>query len=135
VNKLIDLNIAEQELKDAQSRFDVNEAHILKVDNELTLLGHIEKNLLDNISILKSRQIITVALEYKKAREDLGKVYNNLTMLRLNRNGLEHSLRMAKKILDGCRERYAITLQNQGSRVIEVDFGRNNNDRQNGNPT
>ena len=133
MNKLVDLNEAERDLKEAQDRQDALSAHVSKVGNEIALVEHVIKNLQENISILKSRQIITIAVEYKKAKDDLEKLRNNLTMLKINKNSLEHSTSQAGKFLAECRERYAVTLKNQGSRVIEVDFGRND-DRQDGNP-
>lgn len=134
MNKIIDLDLATRDLKEAQDRFEAMQAHVFKVSNEIALLEHVEKNLLENISILKSRHIITVAVEYKKAKDDLNKVYTNLMMLKLNKNSLEHSAKQAAKFLDDCKERHAHNLRNQGSKVIEVDFGRKN-DRQDGNPT
>ena len=128
MNKLVDLNLAERDLKEAQDRFDALQAHVFKTDNEIALLLHIEKNLIENINVLKSRQIITIAIEYKRAKDDLGKIYSNLLMLRLNKNSLEHSVKQAG------RERHTAAFFNQGSCVIEVDFGRKN-DRQSGDPT
>jgi|ERR1035437_565945 predicted nucleic acid-binding Zn-ribbon protein len=133
MNKIIDLDLATRDLKEAQDRFDALQAHVFKVSNEIALLEHIEKNLLDNISVLKSRHIITVAVEYKRAKNDLGKIYSNMLMLKLNKNSLEHSVKQASKFLDECRERHLDTVLSQGARVIEVDFGRKN-DRQDGDP-
>jgi predicted nucleic acid-binding Zn-ribbon protein len=133
MNKVIDLDLATRDLKEAQDRFESLQAHVFKVGNEIALLEHIEKNLLENISVLKSRHIITVAVEYKRAKDDLSKIYSNMLMLKLNKNSLEHSTKQASKFLDECRERHANIMFSQGARVIEVDFGRKN-DRQDGDP-
>lgn len=134
MNKLVDLDIAEKDLKESTDRFEAIQAHVFKTDNEIALVEHVRKNLEENISILKARHIITVAVEYRRAKEDLVKLLNNLTMLKLNRNSLEHSTAQAKKYMDECRERYLAAISVQGSRVIEVDFGRKN-DRQSGDST
>lgn len=133
MNKIIDLDVASIELHDATNRYEAMQAHVHKVDGEIAMLVHVQKNLEANISVLKSRQIITVAVEYRKAREDLGKVHNNLTMLKLNKNSLEHSTEQARKFVVECRERYQAALSVQGERVIEVDF-RRKDDRQDGDP-
>lgn len=130
----INLDSAEREFKEATERFEALQMHTGKIDSDITLLLLLKKNLEENIATLKSRQIITIAVEYKKAKEDLGKVYNNLTMLRINKNNLEHSTEQARKFLVERREIYLLALANHVSRVIEVDFGRKD-DRQNGDPT
>lgn len=130
----INLDSAEREFKDATERFEALQMHTNKIESDIALLLLVKKNLEENISTLKSRQIITIAVEYKKAKEDLGKVYNNLTMLRINKNNLEHSTEQARKFLTERREIYLLALENHVSRVIEVDFGRKD-DRQNGDPT
>lgn len=134
MNKLVDLDIAERDLKDATDRFEALQAHVFKTSNEIALVEHVQKNLEENISILKARHIITVAVEYKRAKDDLAKLHNNLTMLKLNRNSLEHSSEQARKFMEDCREKYLHAISNQGSRVIEVDF-RSKHDRQSGDPT
>ena len=134
MNNLIDLELAEKDVKDAQDRLEGLQAHVYKIHNEIALLLHIEKQLLENISILKSRHIITVAIEYRKAKEDLRKIYSNLTMLKLNKNSLEHSVKQAEKFLSDCREKHSQVVARPASRVIEVDFGRKD-DRQSRNPT
>lgn len=133
MNKIVDLDISERDLKDATDRFEALQSHVFKTANEIALVEHVRKNLEENISILKARHIITVAVEYRKAKEDLVKLLNNLTMLKLNKNGLEHSTAQARKYMEDCREKYLQVLSVQGSRVIEVDFGRKD-DRQGGDP-
>ena len=95
---------------------------------------HIKKNIEENISVLKSRQIITIAIEYKKAKEDLDKIYNKLTMLRINKTNLGHSVDQAAKNLMDSREKYLHALESKVSKVIEVNFGRKD-DRQDGDST
>jgi len=134
MNKLVDLNITEKEFKDASDRFEALQAHVFKTCNEIALVEHVKKNLQENISILKARHIITIAVEYKRAKDDLVKLHNNLTMLKINRNSLEHSTEQARKFMEECRERHLHAMSIQASRVIEVDFGRKD-DRQSRNPT
>jgi hypothetical protein len=133
MNKPIDIYAAEREFKDANDRLDALQAHLYNIDNEVALLLHLKKSLQENISILKSRQIITVALEYRKAKEDLDKIYNKLTMLRINKNNLGHSVEQARKFLAERREQYLLAMEEQTPKVIEVDFGRKD-DRQDGDP-
>jgi hypothetical protein len=127
-----DIEIAERALKDTTERYESLLAHVYGINNEITLLLHIKKTLEENISVLKDRQIITVAVEYKRAKDDLRKVYNNLSMLRINKNNLEHSVEQARKFMVECRQRYVHAIETQSCKIIEVDFGRKS-DRQSGN--
>lgn len=126
MGKPIDLDLTEKEFKDATDKLEFLQSSLGKVYNEITLLTHLQQVLEQNISILKSRQIITIAIEYKKAKEDLDRVDNSLSMLRINRNNLEFSIEKARKVLADCRDKYIIALQYRVPKVIEVDFGRKN---------
>lgn len=126
MSKPIDLDLTEKEFKDATDKLEFLQSSLGKVYNEITLLTHLQQVLEQNISILKSRQIITIAIEYKKAKEDLDRVDNSLSMLRINRNNLEFSIEKARKVLADCRDKYIIALQYRVPKVIEVDFGRKN---------
>lgn len=126
MSNIINLDTEERIFKEANSKHEALQSLLFKAENEIVLLNHIKSGLEENISILKSRHIIPMLLEYRKAREDLGKVCNNLMMLRINRNNLEHSIGQAKKYLDECRQKYLISIESNRSKVIEVDFRRKN---------
>lgn len=131
---VVSIDPAKRAFNDATSRFEAMQAHLHKIESDITLAIHVQRSLEENISVLKDRHTIPVLIEYGKAKEDLNKIYNNLTMLKINRNNLEHSLEEAKKYLEDCREKYLRSLEVQRSTVIEVDFGRKD-DRQDGDST
>lgn len=131
MNKIVELELAEQNLEQAQVKFEAIQQHILKIEQEITLLNHIELQIAENVSILKSRHIITLAVEFKKAREDLNKIRNNLSMLRINREAFSRTLEQTEKFLYEARQKYIELLKGQGTVVIQGKFGRKD-DRQGG---
>lgn len=131
MENLIDIDSTEREFNEATSRLDALQAHLHNIEEEITIVLHLKQHLEANISILKSRHIITVAIEYKKIREELDKLYSKLTMLRINKNNLGHAVDQARKILLERREKYLVALEHCTPRVIEGNF-RRKNDRQDG---
>jgi chromosome segregation ATPase len=123
--KTVNLDAAERAFKDAQDRAESLQTNLNRIDRDIDLLIHVKKGLDENLSILKRRQIITVAIEYRKVKEDINKANTNLTTSRINRNNIEHSLAQANKFVVECRDKYLSAMENHKPKVIEVDFGRN----------
>jgi hypothetical protein len=135
MSKSTELNTFERESKEATDRFESLQAYIRAIYNDISLAEFVKKNLEENIHILKSRHIIPVAVEYRKAKEDLEKVLKNLHSMEVTKNNLESSAIKARKFMVECRDRYLACIETQTCKVIEGNFGRNDDDRQDGNST
>ena len=132
MENVIKLDAVERNFKDATAVYEDIQNKQSNVESEIALLLHVKATLEENVSILKSRHVIPNLVEYKRAKDDLGKVHNNLTMMKINKNNLEHALEAAKKNLEACRERYLLTIEVRKSRVLYGNFGKKD-DRQDGN--
>ncbi len=131
--KSLDHDAIEKEFKEATNRLEGLKDHLSGIDHEMALLTRLKDTLEENISILKSRQVITIAIMYKKVKDDLDKTYEKLNLLQIRQNNMNHSINQAIKLLAEHREKYLLSLDNKAPKVIEVDF-RSNDDRQDGDP-
>lgn len=125
MGKIISLDAAERAFKDAKDRAESLQVHLNKLETEMNTLIFVKKGLEENLSILKRRQIITVAVEYRKVKEDVDKANANLVTSRINKSNMEHSIAQANKFMVECRDRYLSAIEIHKPKVIEVDFGRN----------
>lgn len=109
-----------QAFRNASNKLETLQNQLFKTENDIILLEHIRKTLEENISVLKNRQIIPMLVEYRKAREDLNKVCNNLNMHKITRNNLEHSIEQARKYFIECREKYLISIEIKRCKIIDI---------------
>lgn len=94
-------------IKDAEIRIRTVQTSIDAIDKEIGIVSLAEKALEDNVKCLKTKRIIAIAQEYKKAKEELKKIQNRLLILRNDREHFNKSLsnitdllKQSKKELD-----------------------------------
>lgn len=94
-------------IKDAEVRIRTFQTNIDAIDKEISIVSLSEKALEENVKCLKTKRIIAIAQEYKKAKEDLKKTQNRLLILRNDREhfnkalcNIEDLLKQSKKELD-----------------------------------
>lgn len=113
-------------IKDAEGRIKTTRTHLDAIDKEISSISTIEKTLIENVKCLKSKRIIAIAQEYKKAKEELQKTQNRLVSLRNDRNHFNKILLEIEELLKQTRKAFD-KLQNIGnSNVLSFKSRREN---------
>jgi chromosome segregation ATPase len=126
MNKALEIDKAEKELKEVNDRLHIFNTHIAKLNSEIFILRTVERNILENIRTLKTEALIISASEYAKARRDLGTAQSRLSFLNID---LANHLRALEKIEERviqCKEAYAKALLIPLAKVIIGKFGSRN---------
>lgn len=76
--ELVDLKRVRDNLIGLEMELSNVEIDISAVGSDIDFLHSIQRSLVDNLNFLKKEKIITVASEFKKIKEDLKKVRDNL---------------------------------------------------------
>jgi chromosome segregation ATPase len=122
VNFQVELEKADRIIKDTEIKLNTIKSSLTVVDNELQQLILLETELEDNLKFLKKKNIIALAQEYKKAKEDLNKTKNRLAMLRIDSGNMKRALRDCEVFLQKAKESYVKLLKGKDN-VIRGKFG------------
>jgi chromosome segregation ATPase len=125
VNKQQELDKLSHAIKDAESRLKVFKGNLETIEKELNHLAAIEKQLEENIEFLRKKHIIALALEYRKAKDELSKTKNRLAMIRIDRENIRRATDDVEGFLNKNKESLAELLK-ESNNVIQGSFGRKN---------
>lgn len=81
------------------------------VNKELRDLGNVEYLLEENVNFLKTKHIIALATEFKKAKEDLARTKGRMAKVRIDRESILRASTEVEEYLRKAKEEYAITLK------------------------
>lgn len=112
-------------IKDTSDKTDALKHHIKGLEDNVALLTNLEKTLQQNLSVLKDHAIIAMASEFKKIKEDLGKVARNIDVSAVDLRNSKLFLEKSQKLLIELREQYAIIKESQKGKVLTGHFGKN----------
>jgi hypothetical protein len=98
-------------------------AHILSVSRDIDTMSQLEGNLIDNIKYLKKNKVITMADNYKKAKDDLAKTVVRVVSLMNDRENLRKAAKQCEKEMEVAQIR---TKELQKDNVLYGDFRRKN---------
>lgn len=90
-----ELSKLDNAIKDAEVRIKTVSANLIALDKEILLLCELEKTLKENVKCLKEKQVVAVAKEFKKAKEELKKTQAKIISLR---NDRDHFSRITKEM-------------------------------------
>lgn len=124
MSKSDDLAKIDRNIKDFEGRLKTFNSNIDTIQKELDFLAHLESQLETNISILKKVKIITLATEYKKAKEDLKKTKTKLTQLKSDRMINEKAHKELSLMLQKNKEVYDKLVKQGENNVLQGKFGR-----------
>lgn len=110
-------------IKDAEARLKVFKQNLDTVEKELAHLANVESQLQENIKFLRKKHIIALALEYRKAKDDLDKTKNRLAMIRIDRENIGRAHKEIEDFLTKHKANYAELLK-ESNNVIKGTFGR-----------
>lgn len=124
MSKQEDLTKLSQHIKDAENRLKTFNSNIDTIQKEIDFLANLENQLETNIAYLKKNKIIALAMEYKKAREDLKKTKTRLTQIKSDRIINEKAFKELTSILEKNKEAYDKLAKQGENNVLQGKFGR-----------
>ena len=113
-----------QNIKDCENRLKTFSSNVETIQKEVDFLINLENQLETNISILKKIKIVTLATEYKKAREDLKKTKIKLTQLKSDKTINEKAHKELEYLLQKNKEAYDKLAKQGENNVLLGKFGR-----------
>lgn len=93
MNKAEELAKLDRAIKDAETRIKTVQTNIDALNKELDVLSSLESTLSENVKCLKKKQIVAMAQEFKRVKEELKKTNTRITLLK---NDREHFLKSSK---------------------------------------
>lgn len=93
-------------IKDAEIRIRTVQTSLVALSKEISEVTALEYTLLENLKCLKKKQVIAIASEYKKAKEELRKAQLRLTMLNNDKEHYMKSLKDAENFLNLAKADY-----------------------------
>lgn len=123
MSKQTDLEKIDRNIKDCENRLKTFESNISTIQKEVDFLLNLENQLQMNIGILKTIKIVTLATEYKKAREDLKKTKIRLTQLKSDKTINEKAYKELCVILEKNKEAYDKLSKQGENNVLQGKFG------------
>jgi chromosome segregation ATPase len=124
VSNKSDLEKLGHNIKDCENRLKTFNSNIDTIQKEVEFLSHLESQLETNIGILKKVKIVTLATEYKKAKEDLKKTKIRLTQLKSDKAINEKAHKELSFLLDKNKEVYDKLTKQSENNVLQGKFGR-----------
>jgi chromosome segregation ATPase len=111
-------------IKDTENRLKSFDHNISTLQKEIEFLLNLEMQLSENIAYLKKIKIITLATEFKKAKEDLKKTKVRLVQLKSDRTINEKSHKELIAFLEKSKGAYDKLAQTSENNVLQGKFGR-----------
>lgn len=119
-----DIAKLDRNIKDGEIRLKTFAVNIVTIQKEVDFLSNLEKQLETNIGFLKKNKIVTLAEEYKKAREDLKKTKIRLMQLRSDKAVNEKAHKDLENTVIKNKEAYEKLVKQEENNVLHGKFGR-----------
>lgn len=111
MSKQQDLERLGHAIKDAEARLKVFQQTLETVNKELTELTRVEIALEENLSFLKTKNVIALAAEFKKAKEDLVKTKARMVKIRVDNDRIAAATKECGEFLRKSKEDLANSLK------------------------
>jgi len=99
-----DLDRLDKVIKDAESRIKTIQANIDAIGKELNVLASHEYTLEESVKNLRKRQVIAIAQEFKKIKEELSRTRQRIVMLENDRDHFLKASRDVHNLIEKTRE-------------------------------
>lgn len=110
-------------IKECSDRIDGLRRHIRGLEEHIALHVHIEKQLKQNLSVLKDHETVAIASEYKRAKEDMGVIGRKITISQIDLKNSVLSLEKAEKLVIELKAKHDMILESQKGKVLTGHFG------------
>jgi hypothetical protein len=125
MSKSEDIERAEKVLKELTERLQSCNVNLTRIINDIAMFEVLKKMLVENIQVLKSEDIISVASEFKKAQDELERTKDKLLVLNLSLITHKRTIAEIQKNVIENKDKLA-NLTPPGT-LITGDFGNNGN--------
>lgn len=127
MGKQEELEKLDRTLKDGEIRLRTVKVNIDSLTKEIDTLAELEKQLEQNLKCLKKRNIIAIATEFKKAKEDLVKTRVRAIALKNDREQFKKSSDEVEWVMKKAREELEKLQKLGDNNVLRGKFGRKDN--------
>ena len=124
MSKAEELVKIDRNIKDIEIRIKTFSLNIEAIQKELDFLTNLEDQLQQNISYLKNIKVVALAIEYKKAREDLKKTKVRLLQLKSDKMINEKTYKELQNTLQKNKDIYDKLSKQDENNVLQGKFGR-----------
>lgn len=124
MNNAIELERLGRTIRDTDLNAQSTKRKLDIVENELDHLSTVEIQLEQNIGFLRKERVVTLAIEFRKAKQDLDKTQKRLAFLRIDRDNLKKAFDDTELYLDKLREAYAKLYRASVNNVVPGKFGK-----------
>lgn len=127
MSKQVEIENLDRVIKNGEIRINTVKINIDSLSREIDTLGLLEEQLLENLKCLKKRNIIAIATEFRKAKEDLEKTRKRSIELRNDRENFKKASDNVAQEMKKAREEIDKIKKAGESNVVHAKFGRKNN--------
>lgn len=125
MSKQIELEKLDRTVKDGEIRLRTVKTQMESLTREIDVLKDVQNQLIENIKFLKKKQIIAMAGEYKKAKEDLAKTVIRLITLQNDREHFRKAAVLVEEVMQKALD--DIDKLKNTNNVVQGVFGRKDN--------
>lgn len=122
MNNVAELDRIKQLLLDLETKYQVLLYNRSVLEKEQAQLVLIQAQLNENINALRQQRVVALALEFKKARDDLIRTQIRLNLVSRDLETLVRACNTAKDMIDKGKQDYAKVLKGLESVVIQGNF-------------
>ena len=126
MSNLQELDKLDRAIKDAEFRLKSIEANIVKVEHEINVLIPFQQQLELNIDFLKKSEVIPIALEFKKARQELTRTKARIGALNSDLSRSSQACSEIVKIIEKFRKDFKKLSEVSSNNILKGKFGGRN---------
>ena len=105
-------------IKETETRLKTLQSNIEALDAEIKKIVILERTLIENVKILKRKQVIAIAQEFKKAKEELHRSKVRLIALRNDREHFNKVFKDTDDFLKAAQAQYKKAVREGQNNVI-----------------
>lgn len=127
MSKQVELEKLDRSIKDGEIRLRTAKTNIEALDKEIDSLSSLEIQLEENVKCLKKNNVVAIATEFKKAKEDLAKTKARLIALKNDRELFKKSAKDIETFTNKAKEDIEKLQKTGDNNVLRGKFSRKDN--------
>lgn len=127
MSKQVELEKLDRAIKDGQIRLGTVKNNLDLLDREIATLTELQSELEANVKCLKQKNIVAIATEFKKSKEDLKKTKLRLTLATAERDDFKRALEFTHKVIKDSQEAIERIKKSGENNVLHANFGKKDN--------
>lgn len=114
-----ELEKVEKTIKETEARLKTLKTNLDAIDLEIKKIATFERTLVFNVKMLKTRQVVAIAKEFKNSKEELKKVKARLLVLRNDKEHFSNVFKDVHDFLKSTRTQHSKIVQDGENNVIK----------------